>query len=261
MDERTDEHADDHLIVVYTAATEPAAYQLKNVLAEAGIDATVTQTGISGVTATSGADWAAEVVVRQEDAETARRIAREFDARTSQPSEAPQEAPAEAQETPVAAQSPAEASGAWPQCPQCGALRVTRCPACGTTGTHFAQADPEFAGPVVVDQDARPIACSCQGGGCSPQSVSGADEAGPGEVEPPARSEPAPTMLVCPECDEPFLPKYARRCPSCDHRFLDGYDVESEHAARDRMGARTIAVILGLVGLLIAVFVYFASLF
>lgn len=257
MDERTDEHADDHLIVVYTAATEPVAYQLKNLLAEAGIDATVTETGISGVTATSGADWAAEIVVRQEDAETARRIAREFDARTSRPLEAPQE-------TPVEGRPPAEAGGAWPQCPQCGALRVTRCPACGTTGTHFAQADPEFAGPVVVDQDARPIACSCKGGGCSPQSVSGvdgADEAGPGEVKPPARSEPAPAMLVCPECDEPFVPEYARRCPSCDHRFHDGYDVESEHAARDRMGARTIAVILGLVGLLIAVFAYFASLF
>jgi len=257
MDERTDEHADDHLIVVYTAATEPVAYQLKHVLTEAGIDATVTETGISGVTATSGADWAAEIVVRQEDAETARRIAREFDARTSQPSEAPQE-------TPVEAQSPAEAGGAWPRCPQCGVLRVTRCPACGTTGTHFAQADPEFAGPLVVDRDARPITCSCHGGGCSPQAVSGvdeADEAGPGEDEAAVPSGPAPATLVCPECDEPFVPEYARRCPSCDHRFRDGYDVESEHAAGDRMGARTIAVILGLVVLLIAVFVYFASLF
>lgn len=257
MDEQAGGRADEHLIVVYTAATEPVAYQLKNLLADAGIDATVSETGISGVTATSGADWAAEILVREDDAEAARRIAEEFDARTSRPSQASQEAPAEPP-------SPAEASGAWPRCPQCGALRVTRCPACGTTGTRFDQADPEFAGPVAVDRDARPIACSCQGGACSPQSSSGEDEAGaagPGEDEPSPPSEQAPAMLVCPECDEPFVPEYACRCPACDHRFADGYDAESDPSARDRMGVRAVAVILGLAALLIAVLVYFASLF
>jgi len=251
MDDGPHHHVDDHLIVVYTAATEPVAYQLKNSLADAGIEATVSETGISGVTATSGADWAAEILVREDDADAARRIAEDFDARTSKRSQASQESPAESP-------PPTETSGAWPRCPQCGALRATRCPACGTTGTQFDEADPEFAGPVVVDRDAQPISCSCQGGACSPQAVSGADEAaeaGPGE------DEPAPTMLVCPACDEPFLPEYARRCPSCDHRFADGYDVDLDPSARDRMSARAVAVILGLVGLVIAVLVYFASLF
>jgi len=258
MDERADEHADEHLVVVYTAATEPVAYQLKNLLAEAGIDATVSETGISGVTATSGADWAAEILVREEDAEAAGRIAVEFDARTSRSSQA-------AQGSPVQSQSPAGERGAWPRCPQCGGLRVTRCPACGTTGTQFPQAPPEFSGPVVVDRDAQPISCSCQGGGCSPQSASGVDEgdeAGSGDVEPAApRSEPEPATLVCPECDEPFVAEYARRCPACGHRLADGYDAESDPATREPIGVRAIAVILGLVGLLIAVFVYFASLF
>jgi len=31
-------------------------------------------------------------------------------------------------------------------------------------------------------------------------------------------------MLLCPTCDEPFTPQFARRCNGCGHEFPDGFD-------------------------------------
>ena len=31
-------------------------------------------------------------------------------------------------------------------------------------------------------------------------------------------------MLLCPTCDEPFTPQFARCCGDCGHEFPDGFD-------------------------------------
>lgn len=47
------------------------------------------------------------------------------------------------------------ASASWPRCPRCGAPRITKCPACGTSGTSFPAADtleglPPVATPLLL---------------------------------------------------------------------------------------------------------------
>jgi hypothetical protein len=103
-----------------------------------------------------------------------------------------------------AADMPAEAAPAtvtapdgiaWPVCPQCGARRTAVCPACQTEGTEFSPAD--------VSPDAEP------------------DEA-------------SPPMLICPECEEPFVPGYVQRCPQCGYQIEPEQDVAPE-GLRDRL--------------------------
>ncbi len=161
--------------------------------------------------------------------------------------------------------SPAKRPGDWPRCPACGALRITRCPICRTAGTDCTEVDPDFVGMVDVDQDAKPMSCGCGSGGCSEgRAPSPAEEGAVGadgtESAEPGRmsAESPPRMLLCPTCDDPFVPEYARRCESCGHEFPDGYDPEPEPNADERLNARAIAAILGLVALLVATVVYFA---
>ena len=157
---------------------------------------------------------------------------------------------------------------AWPRCPRCRAPRVTKCPICGTTGVGFAQADPEYIGMPGLADDAEPMSCGCGSGGCSggPSAVpveDGLSEAAGGETSEPSEVEAeAPSLvLVCPTCDEPFVPQYSLGCPVCYHEFPDGYTPDPPSAAREPISSRAIAVIVGLVGLLLAVFLYFALLF
>ena len=255
---------DEELVVIYAARTATDAHQLKNLLVEAGIRATVTNTVLEGGSGVDIIGWPtlARVAVARKDAETARQMAMEFDQRIAAMSLAPKD------ETPEG-ESPPSVPEKWPLCPQCGARRVTRCPICGTAGTDFARVDPEFVGAPDLNEDAQPISsCGCGSGGCSHgqsavnvenglTDASRADTSQPTEVE----SDAPEVTLVCTTCDEPFVPEYSLGCPACDHAFLDGYDPEPGPVVREQISSRTIAVILGLVGLLIAVFVYFASLF
>jgi hypothetical protein len=148
---------------------------------------------------------------------------------------------------------PAKRPGDWPRCPACGGLRITRCPICRTAGTDCAEADPDFVGMVDVDQGAEPTSCGCGSGGCTAGAGGGES---PEQPEFPA--EPPPRMLLCPTCDDPFVPEYARRCDSCGHEYTDGYDPEPERNADERISARAIAATLALVALLIAIVIYFA---
>ncbi|HUT90872.1 MAG TPA: hypothetical protein VMY37_15310 [Thermoguttaceae bacterium] len=256
--------AERELVVIYAARTATDAHQLKNLLIEAGIQATVTNTVLEGGSGVDIIGWPtlARVAVAKKDAETARQMALEFDQRIAAMSLAPKDEMPEGE-------SPPSVPEKWHLCPQCGARRTTRCPICGTTGTEFAQADPEFVGTPGLSEDAQPISsCGCGSGGCShgqsavnvENGLTGAAGAEAHERRE-AESDAPEVMLVCTTCDEPFVPEYSRRCPACDHEFPDGDDVESDPAARDRMGVRAVAVILGLAVLFIAVFVYFASLF
>jgi hypothetical protein len=238
------------LTVIYTARTLPEAYQLQSLLAESGIQAVVSNESLKGGLGGDVLGWSAQpcVAVAGENAGLARQIAIEFDQRMEVLSRSPQYEAGEVE-------PPTKRPEAWPRCPRCGALRITRCPICQTPGTDCAEVDPEFAGMVDVEEGAEPISCGCGSGGCR----AGADGAeGPEPAQVPA--EAPPRMLLCPTCDDPFVPQYARRCESCGHEYADGYAPEPERNADERISARAIAVTLALVALLVAMVVYFALL-
>lgn len=250
----------EELTVIYAARTATDAHQLKNLLVEAGINATVTNTVLEGGAGVDVVGWAtlARVVVAGGDAEAARRMALEFDRRIAAASRAPDDEPADAE-------TPPSLPEGWPSCPECGARRMTRCPVCGTAGTDFVQADPDFVGSLAIDQDAQPLSCGCGSGGCSSgSSASDADQAAAcapdaAALDPSQPEGDLPLMLVCPTCDDPFVPEYARRCPSCGHEETDGY--ESEPQRREPISPRAIAAILALFALAVGFVVYFAMLF
>ena len=123
-------------VVIYRAGTAEEAHVLKNLLAEAGIRAEVTNDVLAGGAGTDILGWPslAKVIVNQDDEPTARSMAIEFDRQASQNNE-------------VDELSPAELPDDWPTCPQCSRRRTTACPFCGTSGDHFQPADriPEEA--------------------------------------------------------------------------------------------------------------------
>jgi hypothetical protein len=112
------------------------------------------------------------------------------------------------------------------------------------------------------------MSCGCGSAGCSPgKSGAGGSaqgcgtDCGPenaGDDVSEAPLEPPPWMLICSTCSEPFVPEHARRCARCGHEFDEGYEVHAE--PREEISARAVAVILGLVALVIAFVIYFATL-
>ncbi len=63
--------------------------------------------------------------------------------------------------------------------------------------------------------------------------------------------------LMCPVCDEPFMPEYPRTCQWCGHQFDDGFDFDLPEGPAEQIDARVIAVIVGLLALLVALMAYF----
>ena len=74
---------------------------------------------------------------------------------------------------------PADVLESWPDCPQCHRPRQAKCPLCGTSGTHFPNADRSPS----TDDDAP--------------------------VE----------RWICPTCDEPLSDLFERYCAGCHHDF------------------------------------------
>jgi hypothetical protein len=233
-------------VEIYSAQSVVQAHLLKNLLADQGITAIVTNQLLHGGSGVDliGTPTAAKVVVATEDAATAREFALEFDDRTQEQSTWPADTPDSEEGMP------------WPTCPKCGKKRTTRCPICETSGTDFTEADRGFLGELVEAAESAPAGSSCGcSGSCSPET--GADthgscgsEAGPcGEVEADAEEDPE-TMLMCSVCDEPFEPAYPKHCEWCDHEFDDGYVVE-RIVGSEEIPTRAIAivVILGLLAL------------
>lgn len=132
--------------VVYAARTMQDAYLLKNVLEAEGIRAIVTNAVLEGGSGVDILGWPtlARVAVNEENESAARRIALDFDRaassrdRTAEDAAAADEALGQRPDTAVSQEALVES---WPRCPQCGAPRLTRCPACGTSGTGFPPAD------------------------------------------------------------------------------------------------------------------------
>lgn len=178
------------LKVVYTANSLEEAHLLKNHLEERGIDAIVTNADLQGGATLGlwGREWMClpRVAVREEHASVARQIASEFDRASRLRAAADIEPPdglTANGRIPPAARW-THVSASWPRCPRCGAPRITRCPACGTSGTSFPPADAIDDEP--IDAAARPL-------------------------------------LLCIQCDEPFVAEYAGDCEWCGHAFADGF--------------------------------------
>ena len=123
----------------------------------------------------------------------------------------------------------------WPRCVHCGRLRLTVCPSCGVAGTHFPLA--EFLTPAV------PLHNSRRRGTETPQRDGDALE----------------ILLVCPQCDEAFPPRFYRHCPECGHDAREGLQVQSRSVQ-----PLSDAVVLAISGLLVTAVVlvlYFRWLF
>jgi len=248
--------------VVYTARTLQDAHLLKNMLADAGIEALVINDVLEGGSGVDVVGWAtaARVVVEEKDAEVARQMARDFDR------------PNAAEEAALAGEPEDwETSGGqsyqWPRCPQCDVPRPTRCPICQTIGSDFPQADAEFVGLLDPQEPAGETSCGC----CKPGAScgEGAAAAGRSGVEQPPdqpaeqggpEAKPPATLLVCPTCDEPFLPEFPRRCAWCDYEFEDGVEIGPGDQPPEQIGTRAVAVMFGIVALLTLLVVYFVFL-
>ena len=146
----------------------------------------------------------------------------------------------------------------WPRCPQCDARRPTICPVCQTAGTDFPLADADFVAPPGVADDAQPVSCGCGSGGCSTPGHAAREDASAQDAvdETQTEAEAPPRMLMCPTCDDPFVPAYPRRCEWCGHEFPDGFDPDAQRMI-EPVSHRAIAVIAGLLALLAALLVYF----
>ena len=62
-------------------------------------------------------------------------------------------------------------------------------------------------------------------------------------------------MLMCPTCDDPFVPEYPRVCEWCGYRFSEGYETEPE--PREQISGRAIAVMVILLAIGIGFVLYF----
>jgi hypothetical protein len=232
------------------------AYLLKNLLLDEQIEAVVLNGVLEGGAGVDILGWptAARVAVPPDEAERARQIAEQFDARLAAAAES---AASETEES--AAESSVPVAPEWPRCPECNAPRTTQCPACGATGSNFRPADP--AAVDILSPNAAAEAAS--GVSCGPCGCSSAENAscGPGVASGAAEPDlPAPA-LVCPTCDEPFVPQYARRCEACGHEFPDGMDVEPRDTPLDSINTHILAAMVGIVALIVAIGVWFVFMF
>jgi hypothetical protein len=148
-------------------------------------------------------------------------------------------------------------SHCWPRCPRCDAPRTTRCPVCETAGTDFAEADTEYTWGIGLDEVAESTSCGRASACCSGRASCDDGEDAVGDIEPSEEAAPAHPVLMCPTCDEPFVPEYPRRCVWCGHEFEDGYEVDVVAQPPEEATGRVIAVVLGMVALMVLLIVYF----
>ena len=129
----------ENLTVVYAARTLQDAHQLRNLLADAGIHAIVTNESLQGGFGNFlGWQGLTRVVVREEDARAG--AGHRHGVRRSASRRRPVRTP------PARTSCRRRISPPWPKCPQCGAARTTRCPVCGEIGVDFPASDPDSTG-------------------------------------------------------------------------------------------------------------------
>lgn len=250
-------------VEIYSAAGVPQAYILRNLLAESGIVAVVANSTLhGGGVDLVGLHTAAKVMVAQKNAAAARRFALQFD----------DAAVAAAGFPPEPASEPlSDSTYDWPRCPGCGERRSTGCKICHTSGTDFDLADMDFVGPPQPREKSSDASTgslavtSCGRGptGCGGGQESCEDTAAPDPSgataestdQPPPRPEP---MLMCPTCDEPFIPAFPRLCEWCGHQFHDGHEIEPDTPPPiERISTRAVLVIAGLLLVMALALIYF----
>lgn len=114
---------------------------------------------------------------------------------------------------------------------------------------------PDDANPPAGPQDAWPRCPGC--GARRLTRCPFCDTAGTAFREPdPGTLGRHSCLVICPTCDEPFPPEYARRCEWCGRGFADGF--EPEESIWNRIDPRVLAIVVTLVALGVAIVVYFA---
>jgi hypothetical protein len=68
-------------------------------------------------------------------------------------------------------------------------------------------------------------------------------------------------MVICPTCDEPFVPEYAARCEGCGQAFPDGYEPSSAPAPAEPLNTRILVTLAALAILVVGMVIYLLSLF
>jgi hypothetical protein len=179
---------------IYIAANSQQAHLLRNLLADAGIEAFVSNDTLNSVHfepmdwliraagAPGFAPTAPKLVVHEEDAEEAREIVLAAETQLLEGGSSPEL---------VQLETETGEEQAWPLCPHCARARLATCPVCETSGTNFA---PAF----LPDEE---------------------------EGQEPSNSRHA--QVLCNICDEPFVPRFPARCEWCGHRFADGYETKT----------------------------------
>ena len=212
--------------VIYVAANVGQAHALKNLLADHGIAASVSNetlnaahfaptdmlVGLAG--GTGFHDTAPRVVVLIEDAQSARRIVLDAEA-----------ALLAGRSSPELEQLEDEAGDddAWPECPSCHRPRLATCPVCETSGTNLTAA---FMPETTRADDYEQL------------------------------------LVLCPTCDEPFVPQFPARCEWCGHRFryeheLQSADVPISPNFASQLSGPIATVVVGLVLVAALVFGWF----
>ncbi len=123
----------------------------------------------------------------------------------------------------------------WPCCACCGRPRLTVCPICGMAGHQFSLA--EYLAPAAPMRRSR-------GGTTEPPEPDGSD------VE---------ILLVCPQCDEAFAPRFYRCCPQCGHDEGTGIDVRPWDV--EPLSDEMLLAICGLIVVVASLVLYFRWLF
>jgi hypothetical protein len=259
--------------IIYAARSIEDAYALRGVLLAAGIEAVVTTDLLETDSRDGDAEGSirARVAVEKQDAARAWHIAQVFDRRTASPPSG----------LPGGDSAPSDLPQDWPCCPECGTPRITRCPICHTTGTQFASADADFIDPDDLDED-EGSGDGAQGSGDEASLAAaptrpdeGAAGQWSGDDQPgrhshasgnPATGTGAPEpgdaprlVVLCPTCDEPFAPRFARQCAWCAHEFDDhGFETDGgEEALDEELDRRVILGLFVLAALVIAGLAYF----
>jgi hypothetical protein len=115
----------------------------------------------------------------------------------------------------------------WPQCPICARRRQARCPTCGFADDDFPLADyQEF----------------------------GADWRGAsnGDLH---FAEAEDVLLMCPQCEEAFRPRFYDRCAACGYEYGEG--VRMDLALPDDFSPRVVWAVAAMFAIAITIYAWF----
>ncbi len=70
------------------------------------------------------------------------------------------------------------------------------------------------------------------------------------------RDEAAEMLVICPQCDEPFVPQFAEQCEWCDRHFTDGHPAPA--FAGEVLNPSALWLIFGLIAVLAILLAWFA---